>query len=214
MVTKLNYEESFVETLDNEKIFYDKLVIAIGSKLRHLDVKGSDAKGVFYLRNYENAINIKKWAKKVKDILIVGAGFIGLELASSFTQLEKNVTVVEALDKPLSRILGDEVSNYFVKMHEKQGVKIITKKLVNEFIKDDKGNLKAVFTKDGFKINAEMAIIGVGVIPNTTLTHPDLKIEKGIIVDHYGRTSLPNIYAAGDATVWPYRGNLIHVEHW
>ncbi|MDD4090667.1 MAG: NAD(P)/FAD-dependent oxidoreductase, partial [Acholeplasmataceae bacterium] len=203
-----------MKTADNEKIFYDKLVLAMGSKLRHLDVKGSDAKGIFYLRNYQNALNIKRWSRNSHDVLIIGAGFIGLELASSFNQLGKNVTVVEALEKPLSRILGDEASSYFVKMHEKKGVKIITEKFVTEFINDEKGNLKAVLTKDGTKINAEMAIIGIGVIPNTTLSHPDLKVERGIIVDQYGKTSLSDIYAIGDATVWPYKGKLIHVEHW
>ena len=214
LVTELNYGKSFIKTADNEKIFYDKLVLAMGSKLRHLDVKGSDAKGIFYLRNYQNALNIKRWSRNSHDVLIIGAGFIGLELASSFNQLGKNVTVVEALEKPLSRILGDEASSYFVKMHEKKGVKIITEKFVTEFINDEKGNLKAVLTKDGTKINAEMAIIGIGVIPNTTLSHPDLKVERGIIVDQYGKTSLSDIYAIGDATVWPYKGKLIHVEHW
>ncbi len=214
LVTEINPNEHYVKTDNNEKVYYDKLVIATGSKLRHLNIKGNDDNGVFYLRNYDNASKIKDWSKNVKDVLIVGAGFIGLELASSLNQLGKNVTVVEASDKPLARILGDDASKYFVQMHKKHGVKIITEKLVNEFITDSNNNLKGALTKDGTKISAQMAVIGVGVIPNTSISHRDLKVDRGIIVNEYGETSLPDVYAAGDATVWPYKGNLIHVEHW
>lgn len=213
-VIELIPEEKTIVTQSNEKILYDTLVLATGSSLRKLGARGEDANGIFYLRSYEDALEIKGWTKGAKNVAVVGAGFIGLEMAATFSRLGLNVTVIEYSDYPLGRILGQDASEYFMKMHEDQGVKFITGAGADSFRKDDEGNVTAVVATNGQEIACDMAIIGVGVTPDQSIQHPDLKVDGGIVVNEYGETSLPNIYAVGDATVWPYQGEAIHVEHW
>lgn len=211
---KLVCEEKIIVTDKEEKIPYDTLVLATGSSLRKLTVPGSSAEGIFYLRDYEDALKIKEWAKETQNLAIVGGGFIGLELAATFSQLGLNVTVIEFSDYPLGRILGQDASEYFMKMHEEHGVKFITGAGAEAFKIDDTGKVTAVVTNTGEEVACEMAVVGVGVMPNISLQHSDLKVDGGIIVNEYGETSLPDVYAVGDSTVWPYRGESIHVEHW
>lgn len=213
-VTEIVPEEKIVITNEKQKIPYDTLVIATGSSLRKLDVPGADADGVFYLRDYEDALEIKEWAKEVKNLAIVGAGFIGLEMAATFSQLGLNVTVIEFSDYPLGRILGQEASEYFMKMHENHGVKFITGAGADAFKTDNDGKVTAVVTTTGEEVACEMAIVGVGVTPNLAIDYPDLEIDGGIVVNEYGETSIDDIYAIGDIAVWPYKDEMIHVEHW
>lgn len=213
-VTKLVPEEKIVLTDEKEEIPYDTLVLATGSSLRKLDVPGASARGVFYLRDYEDALEIKEWAKETKNLAIIGGGFIGLETAATFSQLGLNVTVIEFNDYPLGRILGQAASEYFMEMHEEHGVKFITGAGADAFKTDETGKVTAVVTTTGEEIACEMAIVGVGVTPNLSVQHPDLKVDGGILVNEYGETSLPDVYAVGDSTIWPYQGEDIHVEHW
>lgn len=213
-VTELLPEEKVIVTEDKQKIPYDTLVLATGSSLRTLGAAGEEANGIFYLRDYENAVAIKEWAKEVENVAIVGAGFIGLEMAATFSRLGLDVTVIEFNDHPLGRILGQEASKYFVRMHKEHGVEFITGAGADSFKQDADGNVTAVVTTDGHEVACGMAIIGVGVTPNLSIQHPNLKTDGGFIVNEYGETSLPDVYAVGDATVWPYQGEHIHVEHW
>lgn len=213
-VTKLVPEEKIIVTEEKEEIPYDKLVLATGSTLRKLDVPGASADGVFYLRDYEDALEIKKWAQEVKNVVIVGAGFIGLEMAATFSELGLSVTVIEFNEYPLGRILGQDASEYFMKMHEDHGVQFITGAGADTFKTDDDGKVTAVLTSTGQEVPGEMVIVGVGVTPNLSIQHPDLEMDGGVIVNEYGETSLPDVYAVGDNTVWPYYGEAIHVEHW
>lgn len=213
-IEQINPADKTIRTQQGALIAYDKLVIAIGSTLRRLTVPGVEAEGIFYLRDYSHAKKMKEWRKNAKELVIVGAGFIGLEMASTFAQLGLKVTVIEHADYPLGRILGKEASSYFRKMHESHGVTFLTGEDVQAFEQDENGRVKAALTASGKEIPCQMAIIGIGVVPNTSLTHPDLKVERGIVVNEFGETSLPDVYAAGDCTVWPYHGQQIHVEHW
>lgn len=213
-IVALEPENHTVRTAENESIPYDQLVLAIGSTLRIFQAPGVDAEGIFYLRDIENALKIKQWDKKTKEVVIVGAGFIGLEMASTFSQVGLNVTVIEHADYPLGRIIGTDASNYFTKMHRARGVTILTGEDVVEFEKDAKGHVSAAITASGKKIACQMVIIGIGVVPNTSITHPNLEVKRGIVVNQYGETSLPDVFAAGDCTVWPYNNEQIHVEHW
>lgn len=213
-IEQINPADKTIRTQQGALLAYDKLVIAIGSTLRRLTVPGVEAEGIFYLRDYAHAKKMKEWRKNAKELVIVGAGFIGLEMASTFAQLGLKVTVIEHADYPLGRILGKEASSYFRKMHESHGVTFLTGEDVQAFEQDENGRVKAALTASGKEIPCQMAIIGIGVVPNTSLTHPDLKVERGIVVNEFGETSLPDVYAAGDCTVWPYHGQQIHVEHW
>lgn len=214
MVERFDPTSKMLYTTENEAISYDKLVIAIGSVLRKLDVPGKDAAGIFYLRDFKQATAIKASTQSAKEVVIVGAGFIGLELASTFNQLGKNVTVLERSSSPLKRILGEDASNYFSQMHQAHGVNILINEEVQQFTYDNDGKITSIITKNGKDIPCEIAIVGIGVVPNTSISHPDLKFDRGIIVDEYGETSIPDVYAAGDCTVWPYHNEPLHIEHW
>ena len=214
IVESVNPKDKTVTTNHNETIPYDKLVIATGSKLRKVDLPGDDAKGIFYLREFNDARNIKEWLKSTKNIAIIGAGFIGLEFSSTFTQLGKNVSVLVRSGRPLDKILGEELSEYFTNMHQSHGVNFLFNEDTQEFIKGKNGNIESILTKSGKTIKCDMVIISVGVQPNIPFEIESLDVDKGIIVNEYGETSVPDIYAGGDVVMWPYKNHLIHIEHW
>lgn len=161
-VKKVNSEEKIVKLDSGEEINYDKLVLATGSKLKKLDFDSGRANGVFYLRDHEDAVEIKEWSKKVKDLVIIGAGFIGLELAATFSKLGLNVTVLEYEDYPMAKNVGREVSKYFLKMHKEHGVNFITGETANFFKKDYSGKIEKVVTTEGKEIPVQMAVIAIG----------------------------------------------------
>lgn len=213
-VDSVNWKDKTVTTNQNETIPYDKLVIATGSKLRIIKLDGDDANGVFYLREFRDAQKIKNWVKDAKDITIIGSGFMGLELSSTFNQLGKNVRVLVKEGRPLENILGREVSDYFVNMHESHNTKFMFDEETEKINKDSKGNVTSILTKTGKTIKTDMVIVSVGVIPNLPF-ELDVKMENGcIVINKYGETSLDDIYAGGDIVKWPYKDHLIHVEHW
>ncbi len=213
-VDSINWEDKTVTTHLNEIIPYDHLIIATGSKLRKVTIPGDDANGVFYLREFKDAKKIKQWLKDIENVVIIGSGFIGLEFASTFSQLGKKVSVMIRSGKPLEKILGEEVSEYFTKMHQSHGINFMFNEETKEIIKDDKGNVTSILTKSGKNIKCDMVIIAVGVEPNLSFEVDSLDIDHGIIVNKYGETSLPNIYAGGDVVMWPFKDRLIHIEHW
>lgn len=215
-VVAVDAENHRITTANDETISYGQLVLALGSSSRHLDVPNQDAAGVFYLRSYDDALQIKKWSMRpeVKELVLVGAGFIGLELASTFTARGLKVTVVEHGNAPLEKIVGPTAAQYLLKLHQDHGVKLITGDGAAAFEKNQQGQIETVVTASGQKIPAQMVVIGVGAVPNITVSAPGLKIDQQIIINEYGETSLPDVFAVGDATVWPYQGRMIHVEHW
>lgn len=214
-VISIDSEKKTVTTDAGETIPYDYLVIATGSKLRKLSFPGDDAKGFFYLREFSDAEKIKEWAKDVKDVAIIGSGFIGLELVSSFNQLGKNVSVLIRSGKPLEDKLGDQVADYFIDMHESHNAKFMFNEEAKEFIKDEDGNITSIITKSGKILKTDMVIVAVGVIPNISFDIDSLDTEDGtIVVNEYGETSLADVYSGGDIAKWPYEDDLIHVEHW
>lgn len=214
-VGSVNWKDKTIKTHKGETIPYDYLVIGTGSRLRKLSLPGEDAGGIFYLREYNHAREIKDWSQDIKDVVIIGTGFIGLEMASTFSQLDKNVSVLVRSGKPLEKVFGKEASDYFTKMHQKHNVNFMFNEETEEFIKNDKGNIDSIKTKSGKTINADMVIIAVGADPNLSLEIDSLDTDNGkIIVNEYGETSLEDIYAGGDVVLWPYKDKLIHVEHW
>lgn len=202
--------------LNNKEVLeYDKLIIATGSRLRTLWAPHEDAEGIFYLRSFKDALAIKNYAKDVQDIVLIGGGFISLELASSFSQMGKNVTVLNRSEYPLENILGVELSKYFMKMHLSHGVKIRCSEELTTFNVDKFGKVKSINTNLNEELKAQMVIIAIGVIPNLSITHPNLKTFEGaILVNEFNETSLKDVYACGDITNWPYENEHIHIEHW
>ena len=213
-VVAVHDERKKVVTADHQEITYGQLVLAMGAESRHLHLPNDDAEGIFYLRSYHDAIKIKQWSEQVKDVVLIGAGFISLELASSFRKLGLNVTVVEHGQHPLGRVVGPQASEYFVKMHQEQGVKFVLGSGVESFTHDQQHQVTGVVTDTGATIPAQMVVVGVGAVPNTSIKADHLELGQNIVVNEYGETALKDVYAVGDATIWPFQGEDIHVEHW
>lgn len=213
-VVAVHDEKKKVVTADHQEITYGQLVLAMGAESRHLHLPNDDAEGIFYLRSYHDAIKIKQWSEQVKDVVLIGAGFISLELASSFRKLGLNVTVVEHGQHPLGRVVGPQASEYFVKMHQEQGVKFVLGSGVESFTHDQQHQVTGVVTDTGATIPAQMVVVGVGAVSNTSIKADHLELGQNIVVNEYGETALKDVYAVGDATIWPFQGEEIHVEHW
>ncbi|TCP22675.1 3-phenylpropionate/trans-cinnamate dioxygenase ferredoxin reductase subunit [Scopulibacillus darangshiensis] len=211
-IVSIDAEKQIAISSDGEIMEWGKLLLTTGSSLRKLQVNGSDLEGIHYLKTLSDAIAIRQKLDGIQQIVIVGAGFIGAELASSFKRLGKEVTVLEHAPLPLARILGDEMGDYFLQLHQSEGVHVITEDSVVQF--DGTNQVEKALTKKGRVIPCQAVIVGIGVIPNTFLSDKGLHVDRGYIVNEFGETSLPNVYAAGDCAMWPFRGTNIHIEHW
>lgn len=211
-VDSIDTENRSLVSSEGEEIKWGKLLLATGSRLRELKVEGSNLEGIHYLKTLSDANAIRQKLDEIEHITIVGAGFIGAELASSFKKLGKTVTLVERASLPLAHILGDDMGEYFMQLHQANGVDLIIEDSVVQF--EGTEQVEKVITEKGRTIPSQAVIVGIGVIPNIPISHDGLEYDRGYIVNEYGETSLPGVYAAGDCSVWPYRGNNVHLEHW
>src|SRR5699024_2667537 len=136
---------------------------------RRRDVQGGNLPGVVYLRNADDAIELKALVPEAKDVVVVGGGFIGLEAAASLHELGKNVTVLEHGPKLIGRAVGEQTSEYFLKEHLDRGLDIRLEAQIDEILPDENGDVKAVRLTDGEEVAAQIVLIGIGVVPNTQL---------------------------------------------
>lgn len=189
--------------LDNDqRLAYDKLALCTGARLRRLTIKGAELAGVHYLRDLADADRLRADLPQARSAVVIGAGFIGLETASSLRQLGLEVTVLEAAPRILERSVDTPVSAFFETLHAAQGVTILTGRQVSEI--QGKGRVEAVLCSDGSSYPSDLVVIGIGVLANVELAqNAGLAIDDGILVDTYGRTSDPDIVAAGDCTRFP-----------
>jgi 3-phenylpropionate/trans-cinnamate dioxygenase ferredoxin reductase subunit len=181
---------------------YNSLVLSLGAHPRHLDLPGVELGGVHYLRTIRDVDAIRGDMQPGRRMVIVGAGYIGLEVAAVAVQLGVDVTVVEMLDRVMSRVVSEAVSEFYQKKHEEHGVKLLLSTGIKDFSGD--GRVHAVDLTDGTRIEADLVVIGIGVVPNTDLaTDAGLQVGNGIVVDDRCRSSDPEIYAVGDCTFHP-----------
>lgn len=190
---------------DENKIRYDQLIIATGSRVRKLNVPGSDKKGIYYLRDLDDANALKQRLKKNKKMVIVGAGYIGLEVASVAASLGVEVTVIEMANRVMNRTVDPIISSYYQKLHESHGVKIHLDNGLKAFEGGDSVN--AVLCSDGLMLEADLVVIGAGVLPNQEIAiEAGLECNNGIMVNEFGETSTAHVYACGDCTNHPNKG--------
>ncbi|MET7397484.1 FAD-dependent oxidoreductase [Dactylosporangium sp. NPDC005572] len=203
-------------TLDGvDPVRYDKLLLTTGSRVRTLPVPGAELTGVRYLRTVDESDALLAHLRVASNVVVVGAGWIGLETAAAARKHGATVTVVEQASLPLQRVLGDEVATVFADLHRANGVDFRFGTSVSSF--DGAGTLSSVTLTDGTVLPADVAIVGVGIQPNTELAvDGGLEVDNGILVDAGLRTSDPDIYAAGDVVnlEHPWLGRRIRVEHW
>jgi 3-phenylpropionate/trans-cinnamate dioxygenase ferredoxin reductase subunit len=213
--TSIATKEKSVTLADSEQLSFDKLLLTTGGSVRHIQIPGADQSGVYYLRTLEDSIAIESNLAGDKNIVVIGGGFIGLEVAASARQRGCNVIVLEIADRLLGRGVPPSVSNYFLKLHQSHDVDI----RLNTGVQSIEGNthLSGVVTSDGELLPADLVIIGVGIVPETKLAEQaKLKIDNGIVVNEFCQTSDPSIFAAGDVTNHfnPFVGRHIRLEAW
>jgi 3-phenylpropionate/trans-cinnamate dioxygenase ferredoxin reductase subunit len=183
---------------DHLALSFDKLLIGTGSNARKLAVPGADLAGVCYLRTMQDAIELKASLRDASEIVVVGGGFIGLEVAASAVKLGKKVTVLESASRLLERAVSAVVSKFLLDMHRQNGVDVRLGETVVS-IDGQNGRVTSVNCKNNVKIGADVVLVGVGGLPNDGIAKDSgLDCTNGIAVDDHGRSSDPNIFAAGD----------------
>jgi 3-phenylpropionate/trans-cinnamate dioxygenase ferredoxin reductase component len=204
-----------VELGDGERLRYDKLLLATGSTPRRLDVPGADSDGVLYLRELPDADRIRAALTEGRRIVVIGAGWIGLEVTAAARHHGASVTVLEVSDLPLQRVLGDDIAKVFVELHHEHDVDLRLSTGV-ERIQSDDGQL-VVVDSTGSQIVADAVVVGVGIRPAVELAEAaGLLIDDGVAVDGSLRTSAPDVYAAGDVAAAEHAvlDMRVRVEHW
>jgi len=187
-------------TADSSTFSFDYLVFATGASPRLLSMPNADAKNLFYLRKISDVLDIHSQLKSTKDIVLIGGGYIGLEVASAMTELGLNVTILEAEERILKRVTSPELSSFYQAIHKAKGVQIICNARVSGLIAENQ-IINCVELESGEKILADAVLAGIGAIPNTQLAEDaGLDCGNGITTDQYCRTSNPYLLAAGDCT--------------
>jgi 3-phenylpropionate/trans-cinnamate dioxygenase ferredoxin reductase subunit len=206
-----------VELSDDISVRYDKLLLATGSRSRRLPIAGSDAAGVHYLRTFDDASTLNSALTEGSTLAVIGAGWIGLEVAASARERGVNVTVVETAELPLVGAVGEEVGSVFAKLHRDHGVDLRLQTEVEEITTAD-GKATGLRLPDGSTISADAVLVAVGAQPNIELAdRAGLSMDDGgVLVDASLRTSDADIYAVGDiaAAEHPLFGGRIRTEHW
>jgi len=190
-----------VRLSDGGELNYDKLLLCVGSKPRRLDIPGFDLAGVHYLRTMADVDAIRHELSGARSLVVVGAGYIGLETAASARHLGLDVTVLEMADRPMNRVVAPAISDFYLARHAREGVRIVCNATVDGFAGD--GRVHKVLS-GAVEYPADIVVVGVGIVPDSTLAaSAGLRCENGLWVDEHCRTSDPNIYAAGDCTNHP-----------
>jgi len=197
--TRIDAAARRVGLSNGEEIQYDRLLLCVGASARRMSCPGSDLAGVHYLRNVDDAAAIREGLKPGARVIVVGGGYIGLEIAATAREMGCAVAVLEMADRVMNRVVASNVSEYFEHEHRTQGVKIICNTRVVRFTGN--GRVEAVICADGSMHPADLLVVGVGAIANTQLAaDAGLTCDNGIVVDETCRSSDPAIFAAGDCT--------------
>jgi len=191
-VVDIEKDKKLVTLENGNKVKYHNLVIATGSQLNKIDLT-TNRINTFYLRDIKDSLKIKDSFKKAQEMVLIGAGYIGLEIASVAAKKNINTTVVEMEDRVMARSVCPEVSDFFLRKHQKEKINFIFNTSIIDVKKD------SVILSNGESLTPDVLIIGIGVKPNTGLAKKaGLLCEDGIIVNEFGETSEKNIYACGD----------------
>jgi len=213
-VTGIEPDARIVQLSSGKSLSYEHLVLACGSKLRKLNIPGADLDGVCSLQSIEDADDIASRVSAASHIVVIGAGFIGLEFAAVARGLGKKVTILEAAGRVMERVLPAELSAYYFNLHTSRGATIICNAAVTQICGND-GKVSAVRCGDGTEYEAGLVIVGIGANANTELAQDaGVTCDNGIVVDAYCRTSDAHILAAGDCTrfVHPFNGANLRLE--
>jgi NADPH-dependent 2,4-dienoyl-CoA reductase/sulfur reductase-like enzyme/nitrite reductase/ring-hydroxylating ferredoxin subunit len=209
-VTRIDPQARRVELADGSSVEFGALLLATGAEPVHLPIAGADLPHVHYLRTLADSRALAAAAAEAKRAVVIGAGFIGLEVASSLRARGVQVDVVAREAVPMEKVLGREVGLFIQRMHEEHGVRFHFGATVSSI--DERG----VTLDSSERIDADLVVIGVGVRPATAIAEAaGIEVNNGVIVDRYLETSVPGIFAAGDIARWPdaTTGERVRIEH-
>ena len=213
--TAIDREKRHVSLDNGEIIAFDRLAITTGARARELPVEGTDLEGVFYLRTMDDTLAIKEAVKKGAKAVIIGGGWIGLEVGATLSKLGCKSIIVEFADRLCGRAVTPEISSWMLDFHKSHNIDVRLNTGVKKF--EGKGVLERAILSDGETIDCNIAVIGIGVLPNYEIAaDAGLDIENGIVVNDLCQTSDPNIFSAGDVTSHPNHilGKRIRLESW
>ena len=201
-VTTIDSAARSVNTDNSGSFDYDYLVIATGSRPRELTLPGIDINGIHYLRGVDDVNRIRADLESHRRVVIIGAGYIGLEVAAVTAQLGHDVTVVEMAERVMSRVVSPELSKFYQDVHMANGVHLKLATGIAGFSGDN--HVEAVLLDDNESLPADVVVVGIGIVPNTELAATaGLEVSNGVVVNDHCQTSDPNIYAVGDCTWHP-----------
>ncbi|WP_205761902.1 NAD(P)/FAD-dependent oxidoreductase [Arthrobacter mobilis] len=184
---------------------FQRLALTVGARARKLELPGAELDGVVYLRNADDALELKARLDGVREAVVIGGGFIGLEAASSLHTMGKSVTVLEYGPRLIGRAVGEETSDYFLAAHRGRGLDIRLNARMNRLVPaDDGGRVAGVELSDGTVVPAQLVLVGIGVVPNTELAEQlGLEVDNGIVVDRHALASDGTTVAVGDVANLP-----------
>lgn len=201
-VAGINRDAKSITTDAGEELGYDKLLIATGAPPRRLTCQGAELQGVYYLRTIADSDKLRPVLSAGGRIVIVGAGYIGLEVAASARKAGLDVTVLEMADRVLARVAGKEISAFYEKLHRDKGVDLRLGAALDHF--EGKSRVEKAILKSGEAIDCAAVLVGVGAAPATALAEAaDLRLANGVWTDERAQTSDPSIFAAGDCASHP-----------
>ena len=206
-VTDVNVETNIAKTSDGKTLNFDYLVFATGSRNRQLPLEGAQLENVFGLRSLKDVDDLRPHVTEGKNLIIIGAGYIGLETAAAANALGMKVTVLELADRVLARVTSPAISAFYSDLHTSHGVNIKTDTSAVAINGKD-GKVASVTLSTGETLSCDALLIGIGILPNIELAvDAGITCEDGIVVDHDARTNIVHVYAAGDCAkrnILPY----------
>jgi 3-phenylpropionate/trans-cinnamate dioxygenase ferredoxin reductase subunit len=209
-VSAIQRDAHEVVLADGERLGYDRLVLATGTRVRRLPAPGAALEGVCHLRGLDDAQAIKDRLGAARRLVVIGGGFIGLEVAAVARSLGKDVTIVEAQDRLMPRVVAPLVSEHYARVHAGHGVHIHLNTQVEGIVRA--GEALAVALDEGASLPADLVVVGIGVVPNVELAREaGLHCENGIVVDEYAQSSDRHVLAIGDVA-W-HRNVLLDTSH-
>lgn len=210
--TSIDRARGRVELSDGLNVFFDHLVLATGARNRELPISGAHLTGVHYLRTLPQASKLVTALQTARSVAVVGAGFIGLEVAAAAAASGVAVNVFEATERPMARAVSRPISDHFTALHERHGVVIKTRTGVARLLSKG-GRVTAVESTSGDVTQADLVVVGIGVLPEDSVASAaGLVTSNGVVVDRCLRTTDPRIFAIGDCASFPRDDQLVRLE--